>query len=74
MVSVVVELIGDLVILSVTAHTPEGACPLAGNTVHMDKRFIDAHMPRLSEHLHYRIIDVSTIKELARCTHVHFCI
>jgi oligoribonuclease len=37
---------------------------LAGNSVHMDKRFIDKYMPRLSAYMHYRIIDVSTIKEL----------
>ena len=47
--------------------TPPGRCPLAGNTVHMDKRFLDKYMPRLMRHLHYRIIDVSSVKELCRC-------
>eukprot|EP00756_Hemistasia_phaeocysticola_P050493 Hpha_TRINITY_DN25392_c0_g1::TRINITY_DN25392_c0_g1_i1::g.2810::m.2810/K13288/orn, REX2, REXO2; oligoribonuclease len=37
---------------------------LAGNTVHMDKRFIDKYFPQLAARLHYRIVDVSTIKEL----------
>ncbi len=32
----------------------------------MDRRFIDAYMPRLAAHLHYRTVDVSTIKELTR--------
>jgi oligoribonuclease len=32
----------------------------------MDKRFLDKYMPKFSEYLHYRIIDVSTLKELAR--------
>ncbi|XP_059160069.1 probable oligoribonuclease isoform X2 [Physella acuta] len=45
-------------------HTTPGTCPLAGNSVGMDKRFIDKYMPRLSQHLHYRIVDVSTVKEL----------
>ncbi|XP_056140968.1 small fragment nuclease [Lampris incognitus] len=47
-------------------HTPPGQCPLAGNTVHADKKFLDKYMPQFMYHLHYRIIDVSTIKELCR--------
>ncbi|XP_008278280.1 small fragment nuclease [Stegastes partitus] len=47
-------------------HTPPGQCPLAGNSVHADKRFLDKYMPQFMYHLHYRIIDVSTIKELTR--------
>ena len=39
---------------------------LAGNSVGSDKKFLDRYMPGLMEHLHYRVIDVSTIKELAR--------
>ena len=50
----------------VTRHTPHGCCPLAGNSVGMDKRFLDKYMPRLAAHFHYRIIDVSTIKELCK--------
>ncbi|KAJ2008921.1 rna exonuclease, partial [Coemansia thaxteri] len=38
---------------------------LAGNSVHADREFLRRHMPDLINHLHYRIIDVSTIKELA---------
>jgi oligoribonuclease len=40
--------------------------PLAGNSVGNDKRFIDAYMPKLAEKLHYRIIDVSSFKEIYR--------
>uniref|UniRef100_A0A673MCD8 Oligoribonuclease, mitochondrial n=1 Tax=Sinocyclocheilus rhinocerous TaxID=307959 RepID=A0A673MCD8_9TELE len=47
-------------------HTPPGQCPLAGNSVHADKKFLDKYMPQFMRHLHYRIIDVSTIKELSR--------
>ena len=43
-----------------------GKAPLAGNSVGTDKAFLDRHMPELVKHLHYRIIDVSSIKELAR--------
>jgi len=40
--------------------------PLAGNSVGTDKSFLERDMPELMEHLHYRVIDVSSIKELAR--------
>ncbi len=40
--------------------------PLAGNTVGMDKAFLDRDMPELMELLHYRVVDVSSIKELVR--------
>ncbi|XP_068411907.1 oligoribonuclease, mitochondrial isoform X2 [Eschrichtius robustus] len=46
--------------------TPPGLCPLAGNSVHADKKFLDKYMPQFMKHLHYRIIDVSTVKELCR--------
>ncbi|CBQ69235.1 related to REX2-Oligoribonuclease, mitochondrial precursor [Sporisorium reilianum SRZ2] len=45
--------------------TPNAAC-LAGNTVHADKVFLVREMPELIHHLHYRIVDVSSIKELVR--------
>ena len=40
--------------------------PLCGNSIGTDRRFLAAYMPDLEEYLHYRSIDVSTIKELAR--------
>ncbi|MCL2090581.1 MAG: oligoribonuclease [Micrococcales bacterium] len=43
-----------------------GRAPLAGNSVGTDKTFLDRDMPELVQHLHYRVIDVSSIKELAR--------
>lgn len=39
---------------------------LAGNSIHQDRRFIRRYMPALDARLHYRMVDVSTIKELAR--------
>ncbi len=51
----------------VARFTPDGVKPLlAGNSVGSDKKFLDRYMPGLMEHLHYRVIDVSTIKELSR--------
>lgn len=43
-----------------------GKAPLAGNSVGTDKVFLERDMPELIGHLHYRVIDVSSIKELAR--------
>ena len=56
----------EMVIKYLQAHTVSGKSPLAGNSVGMDRNFIARDMPRLNEYLHYRTIDVSSIKELAR--------
>ena len=50
----------------VRQHTQPGCCHLAGNTVHCDLSFLKRYMPRLAAHLHYRIVDVSSVRELAR--------
>ncbi|MGB3411172.1 MAG: oligoribonuclease [Microthrixaceae bacterium] len=48
-------------------HIPEaGKVPLCGNSIGMDRRFLTAYLPEIEEFLHYRSIDVSTVKELAR--------
>lgn len=47
-------------------HVLERRSPLAGNSVHQDKRFLSRWMPAVDAWLHYRIVDVSTLKELAR--------
>lgn len=44
----------------------EGKWPLGGNTVSTDRGFLARDMPQLEAHLHYRIIDVSSVKELSR--------
>ncbi|KAG7163240.1 oligoribonuclease, mitochondrial-like [Homarus americanus] len=56
----------DQLLQFVTQHTEKGKAPLAGNSVHADKKFLDKYMPKLMKHLHYRIVDVSTVKELCR--------
>jgi oligoribonuclease len=48
-------------------HAPEArSVPLCGNSIGTDRRFLAAYLPEIEEYLHYRSIDVSTIKELAR--------
>ncbi len=50
----------------VQAHVAERSAPLAGNSVHHDRLFLRRYMPRFEAWLHYRIVDVSTVKELAK--------
>lgn len=47
-------------------HTKSGKSPLCGNSIWQDRRFIARYMPKLDAFLHYRLVDVSTIKELSR--------
>ncbi|MGC4174244.1 oligoribonuclease [Demequina sp.] len=55
------------VLAYVRHHVPvAGKAPLAGNTVGMDKMFLERDMPELMAHLHYRVVDVSSLKELVR--------
>ncbi len=48
----------------VSKHVEAGKGLLSGNTVHADKRFLEAYMPNFMKYLHYRILDVSTVKEI----------
>lgn len=51
----------------VRTHVPEpAAAPLAGNSIHADRAFLRRYLPAFDAHLHYRNVDVSTLKELAR--------
>lgn len=47
-------------------YVPKGASPLCGNSIGQDRRFMVKHMPKLEDYFHYRIIDVSSVKELVR--------
>lgn len=47
-------------------HVAASLSPLCGNSVHQDRLFISKYMPKLNRYLHYRNIDVSTVKELVR--------
>ena len=48
------------------AHVEAGASPMCGNSVHQDRRFLEREMPALLAFFHYRNLDVSTLKELAK--------
>jgi len=51
----------------IKAHVPEArTVPLCGNSIGTDRRFLAVYLPAIEEHLHYRSVDVSTIKELTR--------
>jgi oligoribonuclease len=57
----------DRVLDYVTTHVKDpGSAPLCGNSIATDRGFLARDMPRLDAHLHYRMIDVSSIKELCR--------
>ncbi|AHK14937.1 MAG: oligoribonuclease [Thalassolituus sp.] len=47
-------------------HVKAGASPLCGNSIHQDRRFLVKYMPELEAFMHYRNVDVSTLKELAK--------
>ena len=54
------------VIAFLKQYVPEGKSPMCGNSICQDRRFLARHMPRLEAYFHYRNVDVSTLKELAR--------
>jgi len=47
-------------------HVPASASPMCGNSICQDRRFLARWMPKLEAHFHYRNLDVSTLKELAK--------
>ncbi|MCY7308135.1 MAG: oligoribonuclease [Rhodoferax sp.] len=50
----------------IARYVPNRSSPLCGNTISQDRRFLVKYMPRLEDYLHYRNLDVSTLKELAK--------
>jgi oligoribonuclease len=58
---------GATTLAFIKEHVPEPrTVPLCGNSIGTDRRFLAAYLPEIEEHLHYRSVDVSTVKELAR--------
>lgn len=58
---------GEATLAFIKEHVPEpGTVPLCGNSIGTDRRFLAAYLPAIEDHLHYRCVDVSTLKELAR--------
>ncbi|ALP34291.1 oligoribonuclease [Corynebacterium pseudotuberculosis] len=65
--TVSIEEAEDAVLELIAKHCdPQHPAPLAGNSIATDRSFINAYMPRLDNALHYRMVDVSSVKELAR--------
>ena len=57
----------EKVLAYVKQHVPDARkAPLAGSSVYVDRGFLARDMPELDSHLHYRVVDVSSIKEIAR--------
>lgn len=57
----------ERVLAYITERVPEARkAPLAGSSVYVDRGFLARYMPRIDQHMHYRLIDVSSFKELAR--------
>ena len=58
---------GELTMAFLQEHIPEArSVPLCGNSIGTDRRFLATQLPEIEEFLHYRSVDVSTLKELAR--------
>lgn len=58
---------GAATLAFIKEHVPEPrTVPLCGNSIGTDRRFLARYLPEIEDHLHYRSVDVSTIKELAR--------
>jgi oligoribonuclease len=65
--TVTLEDAGQATLEFIRQHVPEpNTIPLAGNSIGTDRRFLAAYLPAIENYLHYRSVDVSTIKELAR--------
>jgi len=58
---------GERTLALIKSHVPDAhTVPLCGNSIGTDRRFLAAYLPAIEEYLHYRSVDVSTIKELVR--------
>jgi oligoribonuclease len=65
--TITLEDAGEQTLAFIRQHAPEPkTVPLCGNSIGTDRRFLDRYLPAIEEHLHYRSIDVSSIKELVR--------
>lgn len=56
----------DAMIAFMKKYVPERTSPMCGNSICQDRRFLARHMPKLEAYFHYRNLDVSTFKELAK--------
>jgi oligoribonuclease len=58
--------VGMELIAFLAQHVPEKTSPMCGNSICQDRRFLARHIPKLEAFFHYRNLDVSTLKELAK--------
>ncbi|MDO9175572.1 MAG: oligoribonuclease, partial [Actinomycetota bacterium] len=65
--TITLEEAGAATLAFIKQHVPEARrVPLCGNSIGMDRRFLAAYLPEIENHLHYRSVDVSSVKELVR--------
>ncbi|MSO87952.1 MAG: oligoribonuclease [Acidimicrobiia bacterium] len=65
--TITLEEAGAATLAFIKQHVPEPrTIPLCGNSIGTDRRFLAAYLPEIEEYLHYRSVDVSSIKELTR--------
>ena len=65
--TITLEEAGAATLAFIKEHVPEArTVPLCGNSIGTDRRFLAKYLPEIEDHLHYRSVDVSTIKELAK--------
>ena len=65
--AITLEEAGGQTLAFIKEHAPEARkVPLCGNSIGMDRRFLAAYLPEIENHLHYRSVDVSSVKELVR--------
>jgi oligoribonuclease len=63
---------GEQTLAFIKAHVPDPrTVPLCGNSIGMDRRFLAAYLPDIENYLHYRSVDVSSVKELVRRWYPH---
>jgi oligoribonuclease len=56
----------EILLAFMAQYVPKRTAPMCGNTISQDRRFLVRYMPKLEEFFHYRNLDVSTLKELAK--------
>jgi oligoribonuclease len=56
----------EQILAFIAQYVPKGGSPMCGNTIGQDRRFLVKYMPKLEAYFHYRNLDVSTLKELAK--------
>jgi oligoribonuclease len=65
--TVTLEEAGAATLAFIKEHVPEArTVPLCGNSIGTDRKFLAAYLPDIEDHLHYRIVDVSSVKELVK--------